>query len=240
MSKIETLKVLVTGATSGIGRGLALELLKNGASVAFCGRSEEKLNELKKELSQMQIPEKQYICSAFDSTNKSKILSFVSYAINGMGGLDILVNCAGANTAKGNVIDINPEDLEYMLKVNLVGPFVFMQEAGKYMISNKKGLIVNIQSTVCLFSNEGIGSYTASKSGFDALTSVFRKEARKHNVRVSSIYPGGVDTPFRTNARPDYLSVNDVVKSIIHVITADGHIGLDEIVLRPFVEMNFK
>jgi NAD(P)-dependent dehydrogenase (short-subunit alcohol dehydrogenase family) len=229
-------RILITGATSGIGRNTTLELIRNGANVAFCGKSEDKLKDL---LTEIGSTEGQVILSgAFNIINEKEIRSFVNKTGEKLGGIDILINCAGVNSAKNLVEDIKLEDLEYMIKVNFIAPFLFIREVIKDMRVRKSGLIINILSSSCLFSSEGVGAYSSSKSGFDALTKILRKEVRKDHIGVCSIYPGGVDTPFRKIERSDYLRTDDVVKAIIYVINAGPDVAFDELVLRPFVETN--
>jgi len=102
-----------------------------------------------------------------------------------------------------------------------------------------RGLVVNVLSTVCLYSNEGIGGYTASKCAFDGLAKVLRKELRADGVRVANVYPGGIDTPFRPAARPEYLAAASVAEAILGLAEADENVAPDELVLRPLVERNF-
>lgn len=237
MDNLSGKRVVITGATSGIGRNTTLTLLKQGAHVAFCGKSEVKMKDLLDEIAQMETGILH--AKAFDVIVEKEIKKFVGEANEKLGGIDILINCAGLNLAKNRVEDIKTEDLEYMIKVNFVAPFIFIKEIIKDMRERQSGLIINIMTSACLFSSEGIGAYSASKSGFDALAKILRKEVRKDHIGVCSIYPGGVDTPFRANARPDYLRPNDVTNAIIQVIKAGPDVVYDEIVLRPFVEMNF-
>lgn len=229
--------VIVTGGTSGLGKNLVLKLIDMGAKVAFCGRSKEKMNSV---LDQIRDEDKNNIFyDTFEITEEGKIISFVNDVINKFGLVDVLMNCAGANTARAAVEDIKLKDIEYMFKLNTVAPLVFMKECYKYMKAKKEGMIVNILSTCCLYSNEGLGSYTASKSAFDGLTKVLRKEARKNNIRVCSIYPGGINTPFRDKEREDYLSADKTAEALLKALDIDSSIALDEIVLRPFVETNY-
>lgn len=228
-------KILVTGATSGIGRCLTKQLLESGAHVAFCGRSEDKMEKLISELS----PDDTYYFESFDISNEANIIKFVENASKALGEFDLLVNCAGVNSSRAQVSDLKTFDLEWMLKINMIAPFIFMREVCKSMKKKKAGLIINVLSTVCNFSNEGIGAYTASKAGFDALVKVFRKEVRNSNIRVCSIYPGGVDTPFRAEARPTYLNVEDVVRAIMSMMQFDDHASVDELIIRPTVEKNY-
>ena len=229
-------RVVITGATSGIGRNTTLALLRQGADVAFCGKSDQKLKDLLNEISKIETGV--VFAKAFDIISEEEIKKFVLEAKEKLGPIDILINCAGLNPAKNLVEDIKTSDLEYMIKVNLVAPFIFIKEVIKDMRQRQSGLIINIMSSSCLFSSETVGSYSASKSGFDALAKILRKEVRKDHIGVCAIYPGGVDTPFRSNPKPDYLRTDDVTNAIIQVMQAGPGVAYDEIVLRPFVETN--
>ncbi|MPW29185.1 SDR family NAD(P)-dependent oxidoreductase [Agarivorans sp. B2Z047] len=237
MESIKNKHFVVSGATSGIGKHLVKSLLKRGAKVSFCGRSSDKLKQLIAELS---FGNEQMYYQAFDITEFSQIGGFVSSAIAQLGEIDVLVNNAGVNSARAAVNAINIEDLNWMLKVNFLAPFTFMKEAyNQSMLVQQRGLVINVMSTVCLFSNPNIAAYTASKSGFDSLAKVFRKEAREQGVKVSSIYPGGVDTPFREAEKPEYLAVNDVVEAILTLAQQSANSSIDELVIRPMIERNF-
>ncbi|OOM77976.1 SDR family NAD(P)-dependent oxidoreductase [Clostridium sp. BL-8] len=229
--------VVVTGGTSGLGKSLVLKLIKMEAKVAFCGRSEEKMKCVLDEINEGD--RKNIFYENFDIADENKIISFVNNAGDKFGTIDVLINCAGANTARGLVESIKIEDMNLMLKVNTIAPLVFIEECYKYMKVKKEGVIINILSTCCLFSNEGNGAYTAAKSALDGLTKVFRKEARKNNIRVCSVYPGGINTPFRAQEREDYLSPENTADTILKTLDIDTSVALDEIVLRPFVETNY-
>ncbi|MDW7692034.1 SDR family oxidoreductase [Flammeovirgaceae bacterium SG7u.111] len=226
--------ILLTGATSGIGRSLAKQLAAEGAILALCGRSEEKMASLLEELS---LPKGQIFSKCFSITSEEEIIRFVEETNQELGNIDTLINCAGANSARGKVEEMKTEDLDYMYALNFRAPMIFMREAYKKIKAVESGTIVNILSTVCLFSNEGIGAYTATKSGLDSLTKVFRKEARKDGVKVISVYPGGVDTDFRAADRPEYLSPEPVAESIVSMLKLPAEVH--ELVLRPMVEENF-
>ncbi|MCE0494784.1 SDR family oxidoreductase [Vibrio salinus] len=237
MGKLKNRNFMVTGATSGIGKKLAKYLIKSGANVALCGRSSEKLKELVFELEEY---EGNIFYQSFDISDYDRIVEFVLQAKAQIGEIEFLVNVAGVNSARAKVEAIDIADLEWMIKVNMIAPFVFMKEVYNQSMKPKgKGTIINVMSTVCQFSNEGIGAYTASKSGFDALTGVFRKEARVNGVKICGIYPGGVDSPFRESDRPDYLAIDDVVNSILYMINQSDNACIDELVVRPMVERNF-
>ncbi|WP_165311850.1 SDR family oxidoreductase [Vibrio ziniensis] len=237
MLDVKNKNFIVTGATSGIGRLLTIRLLQRGANVAFCGRSQNKLNELISEISPL---DSQTYYQAFDATNYTQIEQFVAASMAKLGQVDVLVNCAGANTSRSAIADLSADDLMGLVQLNMMSPFVFMKQTyNTSMKIRRQGIIINVLSTVCGFSNEGIGAYTASKAGMDALTKVFRKEAREHGVKVCAIYPGGVDTPFRAADRPEYLHPEQVVDAILFMASQNSISSVDELVIRPLIEKNY-
>jgi NADP-dependent 3-hydroxy acid dehydrogenase YdfG len=234
---VKNKNIIITGATSGIGKLLTEKLLSEGANVAFCGRSEQKMSHLVESLKDVSG---NYYYQSFDATQYQHISDFINKSISKLGDIEFLVNCAGANLSRDKVADIVIDDLQNMININMISPFVFMKEVYQQsMLKNEQGQIINVLSTVCLYSNEGIGAYTASKSGFDALTKVFRKEVREKGIKVCSIYPGGVDTPFRDVERPLYLDPQQVVEAIIFMINQNQNSCVDELVIRPLVEKNY-
>jgi NAD(P)-dependent dehydrogenase (short-subunit alcohol dehydrogenase family) len=230
--------IVVTGATSGIGRQLALRLSSEGATLALCGRSEEKMSGLLEEL-RKGSSESTPFSRAFCLSSEEEIVRFVADAESRLGPVEVLINCAGLNSARAEVAEMSTADLDWMLAINLRAPLIFMRECFRGMRARRAGHIVNVLSTVCLFSNEGIGAYTASKAGLDALTKVFRKEARTAGVKVTSIYPGGVNTGFRAQSRPDYLSPESVAEAIVSVLKLGDETAVHDLVFRPMTESNF-
>jgi len=126
-----------------------------------------------------------------------------------------------------------------MIRLNQIAPFVVMREVFNAMRPRRDGRIVNILSSACKFSNPGMGSYTGSKDGFEGMTNVFRKEAAEDGVDVTAVYPGGVDTDFRTLERKDYLTAETVAESIIALLQMNREAAVHELVLRPHVEKNY-
>lgn len=238
MKQVNQLNFLVTGATSGIGKLLTQQLINMGANVAFCGRSPAKMDDL---LQQIGSTGNTLYHDSFDATDFAHVKQFVANAHAALGGIDVLVNCAGANTARSTVADLAITDLQNLITLNTVSPFVFMQEVYNLaMKPREQGTIINVLSTVCQFANENIGAYTAAKSGFDALTQVFRKEVRPMGVKVCALYPGGVDTPFRNADRPEYLDAQSVCDAILFMATQEGVATVDELTIRPLIERNFR
>jgi len=226
--------MLITGATSGIGKAVALQAAAKGAKLALCGRTQSKMDALLSELNSDLV-----IARTFDITDEALTIEFINDVIAHFGQIDILINNAGANTAKGNVADIKTSDYEYMIRLNQIAPFVVMREVFKNMQTRQDGRIVNILSSVCKFSNPGMGSYTGSKDGFEGMTKIFRKEAAEDRVAVTAVYPGGVDTDFRELERKDYLTAETVAESITALLEINKEAAVHELVLRPHVEKNF-
>lgn len=223
--------VIITGATDGIGKALAL-LLSKDYNLALCGRSQEKMQELTRELGDCPV-----YTACFDITDGEKRRSFCQAVQTRFGRVDVLVNNAGANTKKDKITDINLEDLRYMFELNCVSALGMIQQVYPMMAAQKSGLFVNILSSCCLFSNPGAGSYSASKDAMEGISKILTKEAKKDNIGVCNVYPGGVDTNFRAVANPNYLRPETVAKMIRNCIEVeDGCVH--DIVIRPFIEDN--
>lgn len=223
--------VIITGATDGIGRALALEL-SGEYNLALCGRSEDKMKQLTQELGGCAV-----YAECFDITDGEKRRSFCERVVQEFGTVDVLVNNAGANTKKDKITDIHLDDLRYMFELNCVSAVGMIQEVYPIMAANQRGLFVNILSSCCLFSNPTTGSYSASKDAMEGISKILTKEAKKDHIGVCSVYPGGVDTNFRAVANHDYLRPQTIARMIRHCIEVeDGCVH--DIVIRPFIEDN--
>lgn len=230
-------RVLITGATAGIGKALTLALAQKGASLAICGRNTRKMESLLTELTRLKT--KPIIAETFDASCRNSIEQFTQKALEALNGIDILINNAGLNSARGNIEDIALSDWETMLAINSTAPLIFSQGIIPVMKEQRAGTIINILSTVCLFSSPKLASYTASKYAALGMTNVMRKELRPHNVKVMGIFPGGVDSDFRPHSNTDYLRPENVAQAIISQLELPQEIALDELVLRPMIENNF-
>lgn len=223
--------VIITGATDGIGRALAI-LLSEEYNLALCGRSEEKMNRLTRELGGCSV-----YTECFDITDGEKRRSFCENVKKEFGGVDVLVNNAGANTKKDKIVDICLDDLRYMFELNCVSPVGMIQAVYPIMAEKQSGLIVNILSSCCLYSNPMTGSYSASKDAVEGISKILTKEAKADHIGVCSVYPGGVNTNFRATANSSYLKPETVAKMIRACIENDDGC-VHDLVIRPFVEDN--
>ena len=223
--------ILITGATDGIGKALAI-LLSKEYNLALCGRNEDKMNALVQELGDCHV---YYEC--FDITDDSKRHNFCEHVKTKFGTVDVLVNNAGANTKKDKVVDINLEDLRYMFELNCVSAVGMIQEIYPLMAEKQQGLFVNILSTCCLFSNPMAGSYSAAKDAMEGISKILLKEVKSDHIGVCNVYPGGTNTNFRANANPNYLKPETVAKMIKACIENEEGC-VHDIVIRPFIEDN--
>ena len=230
------LRSLVTGATSGIGRALALELARRGHALAICGRDEARLEAVASDC--RSAGASRVLARAFCVGSEPAITGFVADAVAGLGGLDLLVNNAGLNCSRAPVAELRTEDLDWMYTVNCRAPMVFIRAGFPALKACGRGRVVNILSTTCLFGSEGLAGYTASKMAAEGITRVFRKEAKAAGIAVTAVYPGGVDTAFRPNARPEYMRPESVALAVAGLLDIGAGADVHELVLRPPCEGN--
>ena len=223
--------VVITGATDGIGKALAV-LLSKEYNLALCGRSEDKMKQLTQELGECRA-----YTECFDITDKEKRHAFCENVKKEFGTVDVLINNAGANTKKDRIVDINLEDLRYMFELNCVSAVGMIQEIYPLMAEKQQGLFVNILSTCCLFNNPMTGSYSASKDAMEGISKILLKEIKSENIGVCNVYPGGVDTNFRAVGNCNYLKPETVAKMIKNCIENEEGC-VHDIVIRPFIEDN--
>jgi NAD(P)-dependent dehydrogenase (short-subunit alcohol dehydrogenase family) len=227
----EARTALVTGASRGIGRCIVLEMVRRNIRVFASGRDEKQLASLARESGCAQ--------GAFDLSRPEAVLELYRQAQEHFGEApDILVNNAGFNQ-KSPLVLASLEAFDAQYAVNLRAPFLLCREAGRDMGSRGSGHIVNVLSTCALFANENMGIYTAMKGALRDLTKVLTKELRPAGVKVTAVYPGGVDTAFRATARPEYLRPESVGRLIVDVLFAPEDAVIHDLVIRPMVETNF-
>ncbi|MDV5169160.1 SDR family oxidoreductase [Photobacterium rosenbergii] len=222
-------RVLVTGATSGIGYELGKTLCEKGHSVVATGRNLAKLEELS-ELTGCQIVQA-------DLSDPQQALELVDKAVELLGGLDILINNAGMNSRKCGIDEFTLEEFDYQYAVNLRAPAVLSREALKVMKPVKSGQIINVLSTVAKRSNETMSVYTAMKQGLAGFSAILMKEAQPYGIKVTSLFPGGTDTNFRDVDRPQYMHPKSVAETIAVLLELPQDVVMHEMVFRPPVEL---
>src|SRR5687767_2152763 len=181
--------VLVTGATSGIGRACALRFAAGGARIAAVGRNEDELSRLEKEAGSAN--NKTLLIRA-DLSRTDEAERVVDQTVKAAGGIDVLVNAAG-HIATGSIEDTTLEAWDTMLNINLRAVFYLMQKAVPSLIQ-RRGNIVNISSVTGTRAFPGVLAYCVSKAGVDQLTRCAALELASKGVRVNAVNPGVVVT----------------------------------------------
>ncbi len=224
---------LVTGAGRGIGRAISLALARHGAHVVLAARSREQLEDL---AGQIAAAGGQATVMPTDIADEAQIVRLFEQTAQQFGRLDILINNAGIGIF-GQVQDFAAADLDRILAVNLRGPFLCCREAMKLMAPRKSGYIINLSSVVGFKGYPGQAAYTASKHGVMGLTKSLAVEAQAHNVRISAILPGGVDTTLVGDARPDLntsvlMQPDDIARTVLYLLSLSERAAIDQIYIR--------
>ena len=189
---------LVTGASQGIGRDTALALAQAGARVAVAARNEEKLASL---VSEIESAGGGSLAVKMDVADAEQVKAGFKQVLDKFGRLDILVNNA-AITRDGLSMRMKPDDWEAVLKTNLTGAHLCIQQALSTMMRARTGRIINISSVVAQSGNAGQANYVAAKAGLIGLTKAVAIEIASRNVTVNAVAPGFIETPM-TDVLPD-------------------------------------
>ena len=190
---------LVTGAARGIGRAIALELARGGASLALNDVNEAAAQEAIDLAEKAGAPKAKFY--KFDVADSAACNAAIDSVVTDFGGLHILVNNAGISI-DALIMRFKDEDWKKTLDINLTGAFNLMRAATRPMMKQRSGAIVNIASVVGEMGNAGQAAYSASKGALIALTKTVARELASRNVRVNAVAPGFIDTPM-TQALPE-------------------------------------
>lgn len=191
MKLLENKSAIVTGATRGIGRSIAVEFAKQGANVAFTySSSVEAANALEEELKTYGVDAKGYQSNAADFNAAQELAKEVH---NQFGAIDILVNNAGI-TKDNLLMRISEEDFDKVIEVNLKSVFNLTKAVIRPMMKQRNGSIINMSSVVGLKGNAGQANYAASKAGIIGFSKSVALELGSRNVRSNVIAPGFIET----------------------------------------------
>ena len=206
-------KVLITGATGGIGKSLVEKFYNFGAKIIATGTREEKLNKLKEEFPKIKVEK-------FKLDNHSEIEKFIEKIDTQLGGLEILINNAGI-TLDNLSIRLTEENWKKVLDVNLTSSFLTCKYAIKKMLKRKYGKIINITSIVGHTGNLGQANYSASKAGIVAFSKSLAIEYAKKNININCVSPGFIKTEMTDKINEEFK------KSLISKIPS-GNLGTGE------------
>ena len=240
---------LVTGATSGIGKSTAEIFAKNGYNIIITGRREERLAEFKQHLEAAYKVKVQALC--FDIRK----LREVEKAVNGLPSefkaIDVLVNNAGLAAGLSAIQDGNVEHWERMIDTNIKGLLYITKTVSKLMIENKKGHIINVGSIAGKEAYANGNVYCGTKHAVDALNKGMRIDLLPHNIKVSAVNPGMVETEFsivrfdgdEDRAKKVYegfqpLKPEDVAETIYWMASRPSHVNINDIIIMPSAQAN--
>lgn len=225
--------VIVSGASRGIGRAIALLLALQGAKVVAVARSEAELADLTQKTQGISI-----IADVSDETDAQHV---VDETLRQFGRLDVLICNAGVGSFN-ELEHFGAAEWDRIFDTNVKGTFLLCKAAVPHFKAQQKGHIVGIASDVSKRTFAHGTVYGASKYAQDALLGSLRKEVRPHGVKVSVIYPGLVDTyfddstPGSADAEKTHLRPSDVAQAVRYVVEAPPHVAVDELMIHPVTQ----
>lgn len=198
---------LVTGASRGIGRAIALRLAEDGANVAviYAG-SADKAEAVVNEITALGVNAKAYRCNVADSAAVNETMKAVT---NDLGKIDILVNNAGI-TRDGLMLRMKDEDFDAVLDTNLKGAFNMIRACYSGFIRKKSGRIINISSVSGIMGNAGQANYSASKAGVIGLTKSVARELASRGITCNAVAPGFIQTDMTENLGDNNPLLNSI------------------------------
>jgi len=229
---------LLTGASRGIGRAIALELADLGFDLALVGRDQASLEE-----TASLIPGTRVSLITADLSDPGSSKYIVERTVSAFGGLDLLVNCAGV-PQKGPFTEVTPEEWNKVFAVNARAPFFICQAALEPLKKSSKPMVINIASVVGFKGYINQSVYSSSKHALTGFTKVFAKEVQPFGIRVHVISPGGVATEMVKKMRPDIdpddlIQPEEIAEIVRFIVTKKGKGTVDQFYIRRFGGLAF-
>lgn len=226
------MNAVITGATKGIGKAIALKLAQNGYHLAICARDK---NELDAFAAELRLIGCSVLAVAVNCAQKNEVSSFFEQVRDEMKEVDVLVNNVGV-FLPGNILDEEDEVFENQQLLNVNTAYYLSKKIGNMMRKAKSGHIFNICSIASVKVIEDAGSYTVTKTAMLSLNNVFRAALAEYNVKVTAILPGstltasweGTTIPHETFVQPE-----DVAHSLYSILSLSSGVNVDELILTP-------
>jgi NADP-dependent 3-hydroxy acid dehydrogenase YdfG len=236
--------IMITGATSGFGKAIAVRFAENGFNIIITGRRKELLNKLEKEL--QTVGNIKTLSLNFDVRKKDEVESVIENLPEEWKKIDILVNNAGLAVGLSHIQDGDTDDWDRMIDTNVKGLLYVTRAVAPLMVTRNKGHIINIGSIAGKETYENGNVYCASKSAVDALSKSMRIDMLKNNIKVTLIAPGMAETEFslvrfkgdEQKAKTVYkgidaLTADDIADVVYYCATLPDRLCINEIVITP-------
>jgi len=240
---------LVSGATAGIGKAVAKGFAANNFNVVITGRRNERLRETADECKKLFGVDVYTLC--FDIRDRAATEAAVQSLPDGWKKIDVLVNNAGLAAGLDTMQNSSVDDWEEMIDTNVKGLLYLTRQVATGMVERNGGHIINMGSLAGKFVYEKGGVYCATKFAVDALSQAMRIDMLKHNIKVTAVHPGAVETDFSlvrfkgdeqkaANVYKGYdpLTANDVADVVLYCAMLPKHVCVNEIVVTPTAQAN--
>lgn len=241
--------ILVTGATSGIGKATAIKFAENSCDIIITGRRKDRLEQIAVEITDKYKVQVLPLC--FDIRNKEEVSNAIKGLDSNWNKIDVLVNNAGLALGLNPLQEGNLNDWDTMIDTNLKGLLYISRVVANLMIENGKGHIINIGSIAGKQAYANGNVYSATKHAVDGLTKGMRLDLFKHGIKVSQVAPGAVETEFSNvrfkgddqradNVYEGYkpLSGEDVADAIYYIANVPDHVNINDLLIMPMAQAN--
>ena len=236
--------IMITGATSGFGKAIAVRFAKNGFNIIVTGRRKERIDKLEVEL--LTYGKIKVLSLTFDVRNQNEVSSVIDSIPDEWKAIDILINNAGLAVGLGHIDDGVIDDWDRMIDTNVKGLLYVTRAVSPLMVARNSGHIFNIGSIAGKDTYENGNVYCATKAAVDTLSKAMRIDLLKHNIRVTHIAPGMAETEFslvrfkgdEERAKAVYkgfeaLTADDIADIIYYCATLPNHVCINNLEVTP-------
>ncbi len=225
---------IITGASRGIGRSLALKMAEEDFAVINIARNAADLDSLENEITKKGGTARSF---PLDISSEKQVNKAIKQIVDEFGRVDVIVNNAGFGIFK-NAERLSGDEWSQVMDVNAKGTFLLSKAVIPFMKKAGKGHIIGVATDVSKRVIAEGSLYCASKYAQDAFLGALRKEVRKDNIKVSIVYPGLVDTHFHGKmegdlGQTDFLKPSDVANAVVYIVNAPAHVVVDELMIHP-------